>query len=302
MASLLLALPLALAGCGGSDTPNPGKDDVSSTAPASGAATSTTTSSAAVDPDALTYAALGDSYAAAPGVPTSDAAGGCFRSDHNYAHLLADDGEQPLALNDLTCSGATSDDVIAKQVPEVAADTDVVTIGIGGNDFGLFTRVVQGCFALTADPTDPAASDNPAKPCTDTASSEVAKVADDIKANMGKVLDAIAEQAPDAEIIVVGYPALLPDDGTTCPDLIPLAAGDYPFVASINEGLSNGLKGEAKERGLDYVDVFTASKGHDVCSDDPWVNGVQTAADGTIPLHPFAEEQVAVAAMIADLL
>ena len=294
---------LALGGCSASGS------DASANAPGTTAPTSTpstpstspsaplapSTDATPLDPNALRYVALGDSYAAAPGVPQSDLAGGCFRSDHNYAHLVAE-ADPTIALTDVTCSGATSDDVIAKQVPELTPDTDLVTLGVGGNDFGLFTRVLGGCLAL-------ASSQNagPA-PCTDTASSEVSKVSADIQTNIGKVLDAIAQAAPDARIIVVGYPALLPADGTTCPDLVPLADGDYPFVASINRGLSNALRGQAEERDLSFLDVFAASKGHDVCSDDPWVNGINVAADGTIPFHPFGVEQAAVATMITDLL
>ena len=36
------------------------------------------------------YVALGDSYTAGPLIPTTDLAGGCARSDHNYPTLVAD--------------------------------------------------------------------------------------------------------------------------------------------------------------------------------------------------------------------
>lgn len=293
MASGLLALPLALAGCGGSDTDT---EPVSSGASSTSAAADPSTS-APVDPNALVYVALGDSYAAAPGVPDSDPTDSCYRSDHNYAHVVAESTDPTIALTDVTCSGATTDDVIELQVPEIPKDADLVTVGIGGNDFGLFSRVMGGCLALTAQDDG-----DSAQPCTDIATTQVTKVADQIRANMGKVMDAIIAAAPDAQVVVVGYPALLPDDGTTCPELFPLAPGDYPFVAGINKALSYGLMREAEKRDLTYLDVFTASQGHDLCSDDPWVNGVKVADDGTIPLHPFANEQAAVAAMITDLL
>lgn len=293
------ALVLAISGCssdGATSTDIGGSggspSDSASVSPGPSDA-SAAPSSPVPGPDDVQYVALGDSYAAAPGVPVSDAAGGCFRSDHNYAHLVA--AQDPaIFLTDVTCSGATSDDVITKQVPSLSKDTDLVTIGIGGNDFGLFTRVLGGCLSLAGD--DPTGA-----PCTATAETQVAKVADKIQANIGSVLDAIAAAAPDARIVVVGYPALLPTSGS-CPDLVPVADGDIPFVAGINEGLSTALRREAGKRDLDYVDTFTASKGHDVCSDDPWVNGIDTAPDGTIPFHPFAVEQAAVASMITELL
>src|SRR4051795_11553463 len=37
-----------------------------------------------------TYVAMGDSYSAGPLIPTTDLAGGCARSDHNYPSLLAE--------------------------------------------------------------------------------------------------------------------------------------------------------------------------------------------------------------------
>ena len=51
------------------------------------------------------YVALGDSYSAGPLIPTTDLAGGCARSDHNYPSLVA----RPLKVKtfvDVTCSGA----------------------------------------------------------------------------------------------------------------------------------------------------------------------------------------------------
>ena len=55
-------------------------------------------SATAPDPTASTssppvigrYVALGDSFSAGPLIPTTDLAGGCARSDHNYPPLVAD--------------------------------------------------------------------------------------------------------------------------------------------------------------------------------------------------------------------
>lgn len=63
---------------------------------------------------------------------------------------------------DVTCSGATtlemtqpqtfSDGVNPPQLDAVAADTDLVTLQIGGNDIG-FAEVLQTC--LTINPVQP---------------------------------------------------------------------------------------------------------------------------------------------------
>ena len=36
------------------------------------------------------------------------------------------------------------------------------------------------------------------------------------------------------------------------------------------------MRGAAKRTGAEFVDLFAASDGHDICSDDPWVNGTKT--------------------------
>ena len=64
---LIAPLLLALAGCSGAGR-----------------------SSVAVErPEVETYVALGDSFTAAPYVPSTSLADGCFRSDGNYPQLVA---------------------------------------------------------------------------------------------------------------------------------------------------------------------------------------------------------------------
>ncbi len=284
-----LALALVLAGCSGSDSP---QDVANPTGPQSSvAAQSPSATPNQPSQDDVQYVALGDSYAAAPGVPETDQAGGCFRSDSNYAHVLAEEAD--LYLTDVTCSGATSDDVIDNQVASLSADTDLVTIGVGGNDFGLFSTILRSCLSFGDGELTGA-------PCTDALTTQIDEIGPGIEATIGAALDAVAAAAPAAEIFVIGYPALLPETGT-CPDLAPFAPEDYPLLSTIIRGLSDALQGAAEDRGLSFVDVYTASIGHDVCSDEPWINGAELAPDGTIPFHPLAEEQAAVAALIGDM-
>ncbi len=51
-----------------------------------------------------------------------------------------------------------------------------------------------------------------------------------------------------------------------------------------------------------YVDVWSASQGHDVCSADPWINGQFTDPIRAAGFHPFANEQLAVAGLIGNAL
>lgn len=90
--------------------------------------------------------ALGDSYAAGAGVP-GQSAGLCLRSDHNYGSLVAS-ALKAGSYTDVTCSAAKLSAMTqaqyaglpwgnTPQLDAVTADTDLVTIGIGGNDLGV---------------------------------------------------------------------------------------------------------------------------------------------------------------------
>ena len=281
LTTALAAAALLLTGCTqGSATPGPD--------PSSSAATASTP---APDPVGR-YVALGDSYAAGPLIPTTDLAGGCARSDHNYAHLLAD-ALDAAKLVDVTCSGATTRDLthvqrtfgdarIPPQLRAVTADTSLVTLTIGGNDLDLFTTLVRTCTRLRS-------SDPQGAPCarrlTDRGPDLGGAVAT-ISGNVTRALRTIRRKAPDATVVLVGYLRLVPDRGS-CVGL-PLAAGDYSVGRRISQGLDRALRKAARRTGTTFVDMYSASRRHDICSDHPWVNGDVTVREKALAFHPFA--------------
>jgi lysophospholipase L1-like esterase len=104
------------------------------------------------------YVALGDSYAAGPGIANQEASSLlCLRSDHDYPTLVAQ-AVSPTAFTDVSCSGAITDDMTgsqlgaAPQFDALNAGDKLVTLTIGGNDAG-FVDVVVTCLALAL--TDP---------------------------------------------------------------------------------------------------------------------------------------------------
>ena len=79
-------------------------------------------------PDKRNYVAMGDSYAAAPGVGRANPPLGCRKSKDNYPHKLADAAD--LDLTDVTCSGAPTEAVMTAYNAlgdEVAPGLRVVT-------------------------------------------------------------------------------------------------------------------------------------------------------------------------------
>lgn len=87
------------------------------------------------------------------------------------------------------------------------------------------------------------------------------------------------------------------------PELLPVAAGDYPYVRKVNRWLNDSLRKAADANSnVEYVDVWAASEGHDLCSDDPWIQGPVNDNRKALAYHPFAAEQQAVADLIVRQL
>jgi lysophospholipase L1-like esterase len=249
---------------------------------------------------AVRYAALGDSYTAGPAIPAQVDAN-CARSDHDYPSLVAA-ADHASGFTDASCSGATTvqmwqaQGTNAPQLDAVDRDTTLVTLQIGGNDIG-FGPIIATCAALTA--TDPAGS-----PCkehytasgTDQLTVNVLRTAPKV----GAVLSELRKRAPHARVAVVGYPDLLPDDGTPCTSpVVPFAAGDFPYLRDTEKKLNAMLRVEAWLHGDTYVDTYTPTVGHDMCKApaDRWIEPLVPASPAA-PAHPNAKGEQAMAAAV----
>ena len=95
------------------------------------------------------YVAMGDSAAAAPLVPEQAQPVGCLKSTNDYPSVLAR-RIGAASFTDVTCSGARTEDLVSRSQPTrtgpvppqldaVTADTQLVTVTIGGNDVDLPT-------------------------------------------------------------------------------------------------------------------------------------------------------------------
>ncbi len=283
LAGVLAALTLLTACESGSASPAP--------------PSSSTTSSATPDgpPAPTAYVALGDSYASAPFVPTTDVASGCLRSTGNYPTLVAARLD-PGAFVDVSCSGAASSDVVGRQrvlggstvPPQLRAlrkDAQLVTVGIGGNDGNLFSQLVCSFNRGLA----------PCRRLSFAASTEetLANTRVDLTAALRRV---VRRAAPDALVLLVGYPRLV-DTDRTCPAL-PLKPGQQDELAIVEQRLRTTMRTSAADAGVEFLDLWPASRGHEICGDDPWVNGKDTDRTQALAYHPFASEQEAVAELV----
>ena len=252
------------------------------------------------------YVALGDSYTAGPLIPMQrDDAPGCFRSDQNYPALLADLLDVA-TYADASCSGARSEDVLGRQdlmfdnraraqVRLLSDETDLVTVGLGGNDFGLFGSISGGC----GGPSERPQWKSDATPCQDRFGGSKTRDARRIRGTLGQALDAVREAAPGADLYVVGYPRLLPDSGSC--RAAGFTAGDADWARRVASLLNRSLRLAAEDAGATYVDLYPISEGHDICAGrDAWVNGVRTQLGEAAAFHPFHAGMTAAAQAVYE--
>lgn len=244
----------------------------------------------------IDYVALGDSYTAGPLIPTiSGAPPGCLRSSQNYPALVAQ-ALRPASFTDVSCSGAATPDLGRPQTvslggknpPQLDAlrpDTDVVTLGISGNDIR-FIEIVNTCARLSpTEPSGAACREFYTAGGTDQLAVRVSAAAPKVAA----ALRAVADRAPDARILLVGYPVLVPDTGPGCSPAVPFTAGDVAYLRQVEAQLNAMLAEQAQLAGATYVDTYTPSIGHDWCQPvgTKWVESLKPTSPAA-PVHPNA--------------
>jgi lysophospholipase L1-like esterase len=222
--------------------------------------------------DTIDYAALGDSYSSGSGAgPYQDSA--CQRSTKAHPALLA--AELGAEFTFVACGGATTDDVLAEQVQALDAETDLVTIGIGGNDIG-WTEAITACIT-------------PFKNCYPAIQEAERKAAEELPAKLDAVYTEIETRAPDAEVVVTGYPRLFAARNT-CDALGAISIAEQQRMNTGADLLSAEIEEAAAAHGFAYVDVRDEFTGHEVCSAQPWLHGF-TLTD--VPYHPKASGHLA---------
>jgi lysophospholipase L1-like esterase len=246
------------------------------------------------------YTALGDSYAAGPLIPTPLSPLGCLKSSNNYGRIA----QRTLAFaeyGDATCSGARTDHMTATQnvspgpnppqFNSLSADTQLVTLTIGGNDIG-FSDLAQDCVSVL-----PFGS-----PCRDRYTRGGDQISARIAATAPKVaavLQGIHTRAPLAKLLVVNYSAIFPHSGNGCWPRMPVTPADVRWLREKQVQLNTMLAQQAGLNGATIVDVYGASVGRDACAGsgtrwvEPYIPGNAAA-----PLHPNLRGMQAMAAMV----
>ncbi|MHA7178968.1 SGNH/GDSL hydrolase family protein [Arthrobacter sp. MDB2-24] len=227
---------------------------------------------AAAPKEPLSYVALGDSYAS--GFGAGSYVNACGQSPLGLPGIL-DAKKQIDLVADATCAGAKVATEpggaidLQEQLAALSADTDLVTISAGGNDAG-FGTVAGVCVT------------QPTEVCQQVIAATSATALPVLAANLDALYDSIQAAAPNATVVVTGYPHLFsPEFGNA---LIPLASQE-----AFNQGtdaLNALIREQAEAHGFLFVDLVPRFEGHGIGSPDSWIVSQLGAVD---ILHPTAE-------------
>ena len=249
-----------------------------------------------------TTVSLGDSFSSGEGAPPYDSGtstehgNGCDRSGHAWPRLLGVPQK-----NHFACSGATtldfyetSKDPVSQleNLRRVAAREPIskVYVTIGGNNLG-FSAILGDCVVRTC--------------LSHMDSVELPRLRDKVEPAVAKALTETKTAAAGGQVILVGYPDLIPSPGSKFTNCGWLTDKEKPRVWELESALDSTLAQAADSAGVTFISISEALRGHELCTPDSWVNPVAGSGavirPGLLPKlsphqgHPNARGQQAMA-------
>lgn len=263
------------------------------------------------------WVALGDSYTAgvirAAGDIFEYPRDGCERTDRSYPQVIDRDLGGLFELTNVSCGAATIENVtdtpqnpIGRHLPPISEDpdypfpavppqsqvvdanTNVITVGVGGNTLG-FADFLTKCVELGGE------SKGEGTPCKDALAAEIPAKLKQVRTEYDRMLAVLHTRAPKAKILAVGYPTIVPNDTAKC------GYGDPTKFATITQGDLAWLRQDVLEplnktiqdstgtqEAANFVDLYASSQNHSACDDAKWVEGFITLPDQLSFVHPNA--------------
>jgi len=226
-------------------------------------------------PVAVNYVALGDSYSSGLGAGNDiSSSGSCARSSSAYPRLWAD-AHAHASFTFAACSGATTQDVISSQLSALSARTTLVSVTAGGDDAG-FSAVMETCVLSSQ------------HACLSAVSAAEKFVANQLPARLDTMLTDIADRAPAATIIVLGYPDLY--DVSHPGFCLGLTGADRTVLNQGAGDLDAALARAASVNHDKFADVRGQFAGHEICDSGSWLHSVDIFAISS-SYHPTAAGQ-----------
>jgi lysophospholipase L1-like esterase len=216
------------------------------------------------------YVALGDSYSSGVGAPGQS--GLCLRGSNGYPAQWARRND-PASFRNVACGGAVTSDVRLFQVPYLTTKTDLVSITIGGNDAGFAPAVISCTIGSDAS-------------CAAIVSTARTYITDTLPGALDGTYRAIRRHAPNAHVVVLGYPHLF-DETTAACGIGGMSLAKRRVLNDGADDLAAIIRNRAQAAGFTFADVRGRFDGHGVCSASPWINGL-TIIPPTDSFHPNA--------------
>jgi len=241
-----------------------------------GLLTAVAATSAAKAAPAVNYVALGDSYSSGLGAGSYiSSSGSCDRSNNAYPERWAA-ANAPASFVSVACAGATTADVTGGQVSALSTSTTLVSLTIGGNDAG-FSGVMETCVLHST------------STCVSAVSAAEKIINGPLLSSLEGALQAIRTHAPNAKIVLLGYPDLydLSKSGTC----IGLSTTDRTALNGAADAL-DAVLGTAAAAGNDtFADVRGQFATHEICDGSgSWLNSVNILSISS-SYHPNASGQ-----------
>ena len=250
-----------------------------------------------------TLVAMGDSYSSGEGNPPfdpgTDVKNGdhCHRSAQAWPRLLAAADPTITMEAHIACSGATTKDVTSRrfnhepsqirQLEALPQPPQLITITIGGNDFG-FGSVLSNCFLANCI-IDHRLS---------TARNYIEKTFPGV---LRRAYDAIRDAAPGTSVAVIGYPRIFPARQSAARNCNWLSSAERTQLNGLATLVNSVIGTAARKHGFTYVPTLDAWHGHEECTAHSWLYPI---ADPPLPYdgHPLPAGQQALEKIVRAAL
>jgi len=219
------------------------------------------------------YVALGDSYSSGVGAGNYlSNSGDCRRSTNSYPYLWAA-ANSPSSFAFVACSGATTSSVASTQLGALSSSTSLVSVTAGGNDVG-FANVMQDC-VLSSEAA-----------CLSSVNSAVSQVQNSLPSRLGSLYTSIKSRAPQAHVVVLGYPRFYKLSGSC---IVGLSEKKRSAINNASDVLNGVIAKQAASAGFTFSSVAEKFTGHELCSGDAWLHSVSVPVYNSY--HPTAAGQ-----------
>jgi lysophospholipase L1-like esterase len=189
------------------------------------------------------------------------------------------------------CSGETAGDIARysntstteiPQLDRLTLGTRLVTMTAGGDDLH-FADVLQTCLFSSV--------------LCAALDGQVTSGINRLAPVLLRLYTQIRHQAPNARIVVIGYPNPFPVTVNGLCDHFSI--GSQHYLSSWFHQLNSTIFLATVKSGVQYLDMSQVFGGHSLCSSDPWENVIELYGSLFAPIHPNVEGYVEEAKLLA---